>query len=188
MAAGDPSQAVADVQDQLAQAELPVSRDPFFRSILRDLAGTLEEVVGPQDAKGFVAVVGAKIGDEFNDLYRTALARRELTAPQVAAACCDLKRRIGGDFYVVSQSDSEILFGNRRCPFGEKVLGRPSLCMMTSNVFGRIAAENLGYADVAVERAIADGDAGCTVRVTLDPDADRAGLGREYYRTQDGER
>ncbi len=30
--------------------------------------------------------------------------------------------------------------GNRLCPFGELVRDRPSLCMMTSNVFGYIAA------------------------------------------------
>ncbi len=40
-------------------------------------------------------------------------------------------------------------------------LGRPSLCMMTSNVFGVIAAENLGYAKVALTETIALGAPGC---------------------------
>ena len=52
-----------------------------------------------------------------------------------------------------------------RSPFAEKVVGRPALCMMTSNVFGSIAAENLGYAKVVLEQAIARGDSGCRVVV-----------------------
>lgn len=47
------------------------------------------------------------------------------------------------------------MLGNRACPFGDKVIGHPALCMMTSNVFGSIAADNLGYAKVVVEEAIA---------------------------------
>jgi predicted ArsR family transcriptional regulator len=95
----------------------------------------------------------------------------------------DLKRRIGGDFYVMEQGEDEILLGNRRCPFGDSVRGRPALCMMTSNVFGRIAAENLGYAKVSVEEAFATGEGRCIVRVMLQssPNCDTL-PGREYYR------
>jgi CheY-like chemotaxis protein len=53
------------------------------------------------------------------------------------------------------------VLGNRACPLAEKVVGRPR--MMTSNVFGGIAAENLGYAKVVLEQAIARGDSGCRV-------------------------
>ena len=38
----------------------------------------------------------------------------------------------------MEENEDRIVLGNRRCPFGEKVLGRPSMCMMTSNVFGSI--------------------------------------------------
>ncbi|MEH2159969.1 MAG: hypothetical protein V7K38_02740 [Nostoc sp.] len=34
----------------------------------------------------------------------------------------DFKRRIQGDFYVIEQDDEKIVFGNRVCPFAEKVL------------------------------------------------------------------
>jgi hypothetical protein len=64
----------------------------------------------------------------------------------VADALVDLKRRIGGDFFVIEQGDDKIVLGNRRCPFGEMVEGRASICMMTSNVFGSIIADNLGFA------------------------------------------
>lgn len=94
----------------------------------------------------------------------------------------DLKRRIQGDFFVIEESDEKIVLGNRACPFGDKVIDRPALCMMTSNVFGVIASENLGYAKVSIEEAIANGASGCRVVVCLKPtDESQAATGREYY-------
>jgi hypothetical protein len=56
--------------------------------------------------------------------------------------------------------------------------------MMTSNVFGVIAAENLGYAKVVLEKTIAVGDDRCRVVVHLSatPEAEAAN-GREYFRS-----
>ena len=88
----------------------------------------------------------------------------------------DLKRRIQGDFYVIEQDDEKIVLGNRACPFAEKVVGRPALCMMTSNVFGSIAAENLGYAKVVIEQAIAQRRPRLPGR--RPPEADARGGGR----------
>ena len=95
----------------------------------------------------------------------------------------DLKRRIQGDFYIIEESDDKIVLGNRACPFAEKVIGRPALCMMTSNVFGGIAAENLGYAKVVLEETIAQGHSACRVVVHLKADARRRKppKGREYF-------
>ena len=96
----------------------------------------------------------------------------------------DLKRRIQGDFYVIAQDEEKIVLGNRACPFAEKVIGRPAMCMMTSNVFGVIAAENLGYGKVVLEETIAAGDPGCRVTVYLKPtDEAEAAAGREYYQS-----
>ena len=95
----------------------------------------------------------------------------------------DLKRRIQGGFFIVEEDDEKIVLANNACPFAEKVVGRPALCMMTSNVFGVIAAENLGYAKVAIEQAIARGDAGCRVVVYLKPtEESRQATGREYFK------
>src|SRR5690606_21333680 len=58
---------------------------------------------------------------------------------------------------------------NNACPFGSFVEGRPSLCMMTSNVFGSITAENLGYARVEIQEAVALCHPGCRVVVHLKP-------------------
>jgi predicted ArsR family transcriptional regulator len=163
---------------------VPLERDIFLRTLLRHLSGTLQDVVGTEEASGFVSVVGQKIGDELNAMYKQALAVDHFTREQVGEVLVDLKRRIEGQFYIIEQSDEKIVFGNRACPFGDKVAGRPALCMMTSNVFGSIAADNLGYAKVVLEQTIARGDAGCRVTLYLNPSSDHQTTeGREYYKS-----
>jgi hypothetical protein len=56
------------------------------------------------------------------------------------------------------------------------------------NVFGSIAAENLGYAKVELRETIAMGHPGCRVIVHLRPTAAaEAAHGREYFGADDGE-
>ena len=50
----------------IEQLDVPLERDIFLRTLLRHLAGTLQDVVGIDEASGFVSVVGQKIGDEIN--------------------------------------------------------------------------------------------------------------------------
>jgi predicted ArsR family transcriptional regulator len=172
-----------DISSEAARADLPLNRDLFLRTLLRHLAGTLQKVVGLEEASGFISVVGQEIGDEINAGYRAALGVSALSREQVSDVLVDLKRRINGDFFVIEQDDDKIVFGNRACPFAEKVIGRPALCMMTSNVFGNIAAENLGYSKVVIEQAIARGDAGCRVVLHLkQTPAAVSASGREYYK------
>lgn len=167
----------------LSTLNVPLERDIFLRSLLRHLAGTLQDVVGLDEAGGFVSVVGRQIGQEINQDYQRALAVTSLSREQVADVLVDLKRRINGDFYVIEESDRKIVLGNRACPFGDKVAGRPALCMMTSNVFGRIASENLGYAKVVIDKAIANHDPECRVVIHLRPTAEaQAADGREYVK------
>ncbi len=164
------------------QAPIPLNRDVFLRNLLRHLSGTLQDVVGLQEAAGFVTVVGGAMGAEMNRQYRAALEVDRLTREQVAAILVDLKRRIEGDFFVIEEDEEKIVLGNRACPFGDYVAGRPSLCMMTSNVFGHIAAQNLGYAKVELQETIAQGHSGCRVIVHLKASsAARAISGREYF-------
>jgi len=172
----------------LQDAKINLNRDVFLRSLVRELAGTLEDVVGLGEASGFVSVVGQRIGDQINEAYRVALQQTQLTREQVAQVMVDLKRRIGGDFYIIEEREDKIVLGNRACPFGEKVLNRPSMCMMTSNVFGSIAAENLGYAKVELKETIAQGHSGCTVVVYVKPTPESEGAsGREYFRAWERE-
>lgn len=166
----------------LSTLDVPLERDVFLRTLLRELAGTLQEVVGLEEASGFVSVVGQNMGRQMDRQYRAALGARRLDREQVADVLVDLKARIQGDFHIVEQSDERIVLGNRSCPFGDRVIGRPALCMMTSNVFGSITAENLGYAKVELGETIAMGHQGCRVIVHLRPTAEAdAAPGREYF-------
>jgi predicted ArsR family transcriptional regulator len=168
----------------ITELPIPLERDGFLRTLLRELSGTLQDVIGIDEAASFVSVVGQRVGDQINRDYCNALAVAQLDREQVAEVLVDLKRRIQGDFHVIEQSDAKIVLGNRACPFGDRVLGRPSLCMMTSNVFGSIAAENLGYAKVTLEETIAQGAPGCRVVVHLQATAEAASAaGREYFGT-----
>ncbi|OYW38457.1 MAG: transcriptional regulator [Hydrogenophilales bacterium 12-61-10] len=169
---------------RLESAEIPLERDGFLRNLLRHLAGTLEDVVGLQEASGFISVVGQKVGDELNQLYRHQLAVENLSREQVAAVMVDLKLRIRGEFFIEYEDDEKIILQSRSCPFEDKVIGKTSLCMMTSNVLGTIAAENLGYAKVVLDKAIARGDSGCRVVVYLARTAEsHLDPGIEYFKS-----
>jgi hypothetical protein len=66
--------------------------------LLRHLAGTLQDVVGVDEASGFISLVGQKMGDEINASYKSHLNLSNLSREQVADVLVDLKRRIHGDF------------------------------------------------------------------------------------------
>lgn len=166
----------------LAELDVPLDRDVFLRSMVRELAGALQDVVGIDEASGFISLVGQRIGDQMNASYRTALGVPQLSQAQVADVLVDLKRRIKGGFSIAEQNEDRIVLVNTQCPFAEKVAGRPALCMMTSNVFGSITADNLGYARVELEETIAEGAPGCRVVVHLKAAKDEDAFGREYFR------
>jgi len=167
----------------LALLDIPLERDVFFRTLLRHLAGALADIVGVDEAAGFVSVVGQRLADDIDGQYRRALNVERLSREQVADVLVDLKRRIEGDFYVIEENEDRIVLGNRKCPFEQEVLGRPVVCMLTSNMFGAIAAENLGYVKVAIEKAISRGDAECRIvlHLRVTPES-QAVDGREYVR------
>lgn len=150
----------------------------FFGTIIANLAETLEDTVGLADASGFISTVGENIGDSLSQLYDTGAP---VSDDYIGQILVDLKRQIGGDFSVMRVSADEIVLTNTRCPFADRVHGKPSLCMMTTNVFGRIVADRTGYAHVNVEESIAQNKAACRVVVTLKPDAARPDAGIEFY-------
>ncbi|HIK25810.1 MAG: methanogen output domain 1-containing protein [Thermosynechococcus sp. Uc] len=175
-----------------AEAHINVSNLPiglksssFLQHLLGLVAETLEDVVGLEDASGFIALVGQQMGNQINELYTQALGDRPFDAKTVAQILIDLKNRIEGGFFLIEQDEERIILGNQRCPLGSGVVGHPSLCMMTSNVFGVIVADHLGYAKVCIEEAIANGDQGCRVLIYTQPTAAAStAKGREYYRIE----
>ncbi|QEQ00306.1 transcriptional regulator [Thermosynechococcus sp. CL-1] len=175
------------VETRTNVGDLPISLQSasFLQNLLGLVAETLEDVVGLDDASGFIALVGQQMGNQINALYTQALGDRPLDAKTIAQILVDLKNRIEGGFFLIEQDEERIILGNQRCPLGSGVVGHPSLCMMTSNVFGVIVAHHLGYAKVCIEKAIANGDQGCHVVIYTQPTAAAsAAKGREYYRIE----
>jgi len=170
---------------QLQKLGIPLERDIFLRTLIRELAGVLEDVVGYEEASGYVSLVGHNVGEWINETYKNELGVPVLSRSQVADVLVDLKARIQGTFSVVEQDDEKIILVNHDCPFGDKVIDRPSMCMMTSNVFGVIGAENLGYAKVVIDKSIANRDGACRVIVYLKSTNEETGAqGREYFKVE----
>ena len=169
------------VSATVGNCEVDLDQAGFFRNVIGELAGTMEEVIGREDASAFVSVVGTRIGDDLARQYRVALGNQASELEAVAAVLVDLKTRIGASFEIFSLSDDEIVLVNGDCPFAEKVVGRPSLCMMTATVFGRIVSQAKGYARVCVEEAIATGHGSCRVRVALGPGEGGGDDGHEFF-------
>lgn len=164
------------------QNEPSHSKDVFMRTVLRELTGVLEQTVGEREAEAYINYVGLALGRAINATYREAFSVLRLDPMQVASTLIDLKARIDGKFSIESMDSERIVLVNAACPFGEKVIGRPSLCRMTANVFGFVAAENLGYARVEIPESIARGDGGCRVIISLaKPEAPAATSETEFF-------
>lgn len=158
-----------------------IEKDAFMRSVLRELVGILEQTVGEREAEAYVNYVGLSLGRLLNEDYKSSFSKDKLDARHVAATLVDLKARIDGGFSIESFDDDKIVLVNTACPFGKMVIGRPSLCRMTANVFGHIAAENLGYARVRINEAIARGDPKCRVTVVITESNEPAGAGDSEF-------
>ncbi len=164
-----------------ADQDVDLDSEGFLADMVGLLAETLEETVGLEEAASFLAAVGGELGSRISSQYGDVAddAGGEDVPFDIADVCVDLKARIGGTFTVESVEPGRITFVNTRCPFGARVKGRPSLCMMTTNVFGRVAADRNGYAAVHVDKAIAAGDPGCRVVVSLERNAES--VGHEFF-------
>ncbi|MBN8182679.1 MULTISPECIES: methanogen output domain 1-containing protein [Stappiaceae] len=171
-------------QPEITKAQIPLETTDFFNQIIRELSGALQEIVGLNEAEGFIALVANRIGEKINSDYKSALHLEQIPGPLLADVLVDLKRRIGGQFCVEYEDNKVLILKNTRCPFGDRVKDRPSLCMMTTNVFGRIAADCHGYARVHIDRSIARGDTDCRVVVHLTPTAENDVNGKEFYRVR----
>lgn len=173
-----------DKQSRAASLDISINKDLFLRNLIRELAGSLEDVVGLEEASGFISIVGQQIGDWMDAEYRKAFDTDTLTPEQIRDVLIDLKLRINGEFYLIEEDENKIVLGNHHCPFGSKVKDRPSMCMMTSNVFGTVTAENLGYAKVCLHETIANGSPECKVTVyKSETEEAREQDGRVYYKS-----
>ncbi|MBR2655615.1 MAG: transcriptional regulator [Loktanella sp.] len=165
-----------------SRAEIQLTRTGFFLDMISQISTALEEVVGLEDAEGYFALVGSAIGADLGRQYRAELGHDDLSTDEIGQVLVDLKKRIDGGFRIESVEDNKITLVNTRCPFGSHVVGRRSLCMMTSNVFGIISAEASGRASVDIEEAFATGHDRCRVVVYLNTPSSP---GQQYFAAQD---
>lgn len=143
-------------------------REEFLRELVGELASTLQDVVGMEEAEGFIKIIGMRIGNRINEDYTTA-EDHDWDTQDLANVLIDLKAKIKGGFTVESIEEDRIVLINNRCPFGDMAVGRPALCHMTSSVFGQIASAHFNYANVEITEAIARGDNRCRVVIGLSP-------------------
>lgn len=155
-------------------------KEAFLRALVVQLAEAVESQQGPAAGARAVTQVGVDVGGRMEEDYRAALGVVGRMTPQQIADCLvRLKSAIGGTFRVVEVNDEQIVLTNDSCPFGNVVQRAPSLCRMTSSVFGGIAARNGDGASVVLEERIGVGDPGCRVVVRLNtPEPD--GRGHHY--------
>jgi anti-sigma regulatory factor (Ser/Thr protein kinase) len=168
----DPPRSRQGVLPSLAEArpEGGFGKEAFLRALVVQLAQAVESNEGPEAAEAAVAQVGVDVGGQMEAEFRSAREVVQRLSPEVMGECLvRLKHAIDGGFAVEEVTADRIVLTNTRCPFGEAVRAAPSLCRMTSSVFGGIAARN-GHrgAAVSLEERIAVGDPGCRVVVWLD--------------------
>jgi predicted ArsR family transcriptional regulator len=161
--------------------DIDFDHDGLFNTLVADMAELLETIAGVDDACAYVSSIAARLGTDIEKQYKTALGLQHLNRNQLIEVLVDLKNRAGGAFSVIEQDEDRVVFGNCTCPLGQAAANHPSLCMLTSNIFGRLAANAVGYAAVDLEETIARGAAGCRVilhlkRTEVGPDT------REYFR------
>ena len=152
-------------------------KEPFLRALVVQLAAAVEAQQGPDAGAQAVTQVGVDVGGRMEDEYRAARGVvGRMTPEQIAECFVRLKGAIEGRFRVVEVTDEQIVLTNDRCPFGDVVQRAPSLCRMTSSVFGGIAARNSeSGASVTLEERIAVGDPGCRVVVRFGGPEARSG-------------
>ncbi len=159
--------------DEEADVHGAFPREAFLRALVVELTEHLELEHGADAAEAAVAQVGTDVGARMEDAYRSARSIAGRLGPdQMGDLYVRLKAAIDGDFYVIEATEERIVLGNRKCPFGDVVKRAPTLCRMTSSVFGGIAARNAGSAAVQLQERIAVGDPECRVVVMLAPDED----------------
>jgi predicted ArsR family transcriptional regulator len=147
------------------------------------LAQTIEVQHGQDSADAAVAQVGTDVGGQMEEGFRLAMAiTGRMTSEQIGRCYVRLKHAIDGGFRVLEATPERIVLVNDRCPFGTAVQQAPSLCRMTSSVFGGIAARNSDRgASVLLEERIAVGDPGCRVIVDLNVPATAAAPEAHHY-------
>lgn len=165
----------------IGSLDIDLDQHGLVNNLVAGMAELLETIAGVDDACAYISGIAARLGSDIEKQYKAALGVQNFNRDQLIETLVDLKNRAGGEFSLVEEDEDRVVFGNCACPLGDAAANHPSLCMLTSNIFGRLAANAVGYAAVDLERTIARGAPDCRVvlylkRMELGPDT------REYFR------
>ncbi|NJO05515.1 MAG: PAS domain S-box protein [Chloroflexaceae bacterium] len=175
------------IVDTVFETPITLDRDQFMRQLISSLGHLNEGILGSDVAGAYIMNVGLSMGAAIEAQYKQFWGiERSFTLDEYAHVIIDLKQKIKGNFSLVSKDAQKVVVHTTSCPFDTFVRRSPSLCFMTSSVFGGIAARNFGYAKVILHKRIALGDPGCYVTVYLQriPEAEAA-IGKEYAPDQE---
>ncbi|MBH0230903.1 methanogen output domain 1-containing protein [Halobacillus yeomjeoni] len=153
--------------------QTPLSGTIFLSKLITQYAYLHERTVGGQ-AGEYIKQIGIKTGEWIESFYSD---KEELWSPdRYAEVIVDLKNSIGGHFQISEVYHDRVIVKAKACPFGDIVQDAPHLCMMTSSVFGGIAARRMGYGKVNLRKRIALGHQGCEVVVYFQPTDEEEGV------------
>ncbi|MCX7338572.1 MAG: methanogen output domain 1-containing protein [Alphaproteobacteria bacterium] len=164
-----------------AQPRHPLTDKVFFLStILEELVGAIESLVGFEEAAGLMHIVGHNIAEK---VHPHSEEGHLLTADQALSIFNDCMKAKGGEAYLLSPDPDKRVIKIKECLFGkEHVKNHPSLCKLTTSILGRFIAQNHGYSRIEIKETIAQGCAECHINIDLKPSSDtESSHGIEFF-------
>ncbi|WP_026688952.1 methanogen output domain 1-containing protein [Alteribacter aurantiacus] len=140
----------------------------FLAKLITQYAHIHERTVG-KGAQEYIREIGLRTGEWLERFYEDD--QNHWSIEKYADVIVDIKNSIGGHFRIAEVFPDRVVVKATACPFGTVVQDAPHLCMMTSSVFGGIAARQFGYGKVSLRERIALGHEGCEVAIYFTPDS-----------------
>src|ERR1700743_3042728 len=114
-----------------------LDRDLFLRRLIASLGHLNEGILGSDLTGAYIMNVGLSMGAAIEEEYKQFWnIDRSFTLDEYAHVIVDLKQKIQGNFSLVSKDATKVVVRTTSCPFDALVRQSPSLCFMTSSVFG----------------------------------------------------
>lgn len=157
--------------DVVKDSEL--NKHVFLAKLITQYARVHRKAAGPV-AEEYIRQIGIRTGEWIEGYYKEYSS--PWTIEQYVDILIDLKNKIGGQFEILSIDGDRIVMKAIQCPFGDDVTHAPHLCMMTSSVFGGIAARHFGYGKVSLRKQMALGHENCEIAIYLSPDDSEEGI------------
>ncbi len=160
-----------------------VNKTEFLIVLFSDLMALLETVVGLDHAESIISTVGESQGARLAELYASQMDAPPSVETAVAivqdiVACC------GGELRVVGWTETQLDLAFVKMPFGggrEFTQSLP-MRMVAISVFGRIFAEQTGYARIMLPQVRhIPADAVPEIRISLTEAGRLRSYEREYF-------